>query len=92
MTTNSIQDLNIQVVQSKLQSGAEKFSYAVNSKDRRLELLEEAFHEYVEIIPYLNKLPEDIKNNVTSIVLKRIHNIEQMLEIEINIRTQKLYT
>jgi hypothetical protein len=90
--------LDLDLVQSKLQSGAAKFNNAVNSKDdsRRLELLEEALYEYVDIISCLNKLPEDVKHNIAYIILKQIHNIEQMMELEIRNRvhaeTQKLYT
>jgi hypothetical protein len=50
-----------------------------NSNDgKRKELLEQAFHAYVDIVPYLSKMPY-----LTVPVLQQIKNIERMLEMEI---------
>ena len=55
------------------------FKEAMNSNNgKRRELLEEAFKAYVEIVPYLGKIPY-----LTYTVLKQIKNIEKMIELEI---------
>ncbi len=48
-----------------------------NSNDgKRKELLEQAFHAYVDIVPYLGKMPY-----LTMPALQQIKNIERMLEM-----------
>jgi hypothetical protein len=52
-------------------------SDCIDSNQRR-ELLEQAFHAYTDILPYLKEL-----SHLKQPILGQIHNIEKMLEIEI---------
>ena len=62
-----------------LNRASSAFNQAVNANgSKRRELLEEAFKAYVDIVPYLGKMPY-----LTIVVLKQIKNIEQMIELEI---------
>ncbi len=55
------------------------FNQAVNANgSKRRELLEEAFKAYVDIVPYLGKIPY-----LTIPVLQQIKNIERLIEMEI---------
>jgi len=55
------------------------FNQAVDANgSKRRELLEEAFKAYVEIVPYLGKIPY-----LTIPILQQIKNIEKMIELEI---------
>jgi uncharacterized membrane protein YgaE (UPF0421/DUF939 family) len=70
----------LEKVAKLLEIGSSKFMEAMssNSNDgKRKELLEQAFHAYVEAVPYLGKMPY-----LTVPVLQQIHNIERMLEAE----------
>jgi hypothetical protein len=55
----------------------EAMSSNSNNDGKRKELLEQAFQAYVDIVPYLSKMPY-----LTVPVLQQIHNIERMLEAE----------
>jgi hypothetical protein len=62
-----------------LEVGSSKLSEAMSSNNgKRKELLEQAFQAYVDIVPYLGKMPY-----LTVPVLQQIKNIEKMLETEI---------
>jgi hypothetical protein len=71
----------LEKVAELLMVGSSKLNEAMssNSNDdgKRKELLEQAFHAYVDIVPYLGKMPY-----LTVPVLQQIHNIERMLEAE----------
>jgi hypothetical protein len=61
--------------------GSSKLNEAMssNSNDgKRKELLEQAFQAYVDIVPYLGKMPY-----LTVPVLQQIKNIERLMEMEI---------
>jgi hypothetical protein len=63
-----------------LEIGSSKFMEAMssNSNDgKRKELLEQAFYAYVEVVPYLGKMPY-----LTVPVLQQIKNIEKLMEME----------
>ena len=49
-----------------------------NNDGKRKELLEQAFQAYVEVVPYLGKMPY-----LTVPVLQQIKNIEKLMEMEI---------
>jgi hypothetical protein len=64
-----------------LEIGSSKLNEAMssNSNDgKRKELLEQAFYAYVNIVPYLGKMPY-----LTIPVLRQIKNIEKLMEMEI---------
>jgi len=64
-----------------LEIGSSKFMEAMSSNNndgKRKELLEQAFYSYVEIVPYLGKMPY-----LTVPVLQQIKNIEKLMEMEI---------
>jgi hypothetical protein len=62
-----------------LEIGSSKFIEALNNNNgKRKELLEQALLAYVDIVPDLGKMP-----HLMLIVLQQIHNIERMLEAEI---------
>jgi predicted ATP-dependent endonuclease of OLD family len=64
-----------------LEIGSSKLNEAMssNSNDgKRKELLEQAFQAYVDIVPYLGKMPY-----LTVPVLQQIKNIEKLMEMEI---------
>ena len=70
----------LEKVAELLEIGSSKLNEAMssNSNDgKRKELLEQAFQAYVDIVPYLGKMPY-----LTVPVLQQIHNIERMLEAE----------
>jgi hypothetical protein len=61
--------------------GSSKLNEAMNSNNndgKRKELLEQAFQAYVEIVPYLGKMPY-----LKIPVLQQIKNIEKLMEMEI---------
>ena len=71
----------LEKVAELLMVGSSKLNEAMssNSNDgKRKELLEQAFYAYVEVVPYLGKMPY-----LTVSVLQQIKNIERMLEMEI---------
>jgi CO dehydrogenase/acetyl-CoA synthase epsilon subunit len=49
-----------------------------NNDGKRKGLLEQAFYAYVDIVPYLGKMPY-----LTVLVLQQIKNIEKLMELEI---------
>jgi hypothetical protein len=70
----------LEKVAELLMVGSSKLNEAMSSNSnngKRKELLEQAFHAYVDIVPYLSKMPY-----LTVPVLQQIHNIERMLEAE----------
>ena len=70
----------LEKVAELLMVGSSKLNEAMssNSNDgKRKELLEQALQAYVEVVPYLGKMPY-----LTVPVLQQIHNIERMLEAE----------
>jgi hypothetical protein len=70
----------LEKVAELLMVGSSKLNEAMSSNSnngKRKELLEQAFHAYVDIVPYLSKMPY-----LTVSVLQQIHNIERMLEAE----------
>jgi hypothetical protein len=77
--TPSEEDLaRLEKVARLLEIGSSKFMEAMNSNNgKRKELLEQAFQAYVDIVPYLSKMPY-----LTVPVLQQIKNIERMLEAE----------
>jgi hypothetical protein len=78
VTTPSEEDLaRLEKVARLLEIGSSKFMEAMNSNGKRKELLEQAFQAYVEVVPYLNKMPY-----LTVPVLQQIHNIEKLMELE----------
>jgi hypothetical protein len=78
-SSESKEDLVIlKKVAELLMVGSSKLNEAMNNNNgKRRELLEQAFKTYVDIVPYLNKMPY-----LTVPVLQQIHNIERMLEAE----------
>ena len=71
----------LEKVAELLMVGSSKLNEAMssNSNDgKRKELLEQAFQAYIDIVPYLGKMPY-----LTVSVLQQIKNIERMLEMEI---------
>jgi len=71
----------IKKVAELLKVGSSKLNEAMssNSNDgKRKELLEQAFQAYVDIVPYLGKMPY-----LTVPVLQQIKNIEKLMEMEI---------
>jgi hypothetical protein len=80
--TPSEEDLaRLEKVAELLMVGSSKLNEAMSSNNnndgKRKELLEQAFQAYVDIVPYLSKMPY-----LTVPVLQQIHNIERMLEAE----------
>jgi hypothetical protein len=79
--TPSQEDLaRLEEVARLLEIGSSKFMEAMNSNNndgKRKELLEQAFHVYVDIVPYLGKMPY-----LTVPVLQQIKNIEKLMELE----------
>jgi hypothetical protein len=70
----------LEKVAKLLMVGSSKLNEAMSSNNndgKRKELLEQAFQAYVEVVPYLSKMPY-----LTVPVLQQIHNIERMLEAE----------
>jgi len=70
----------LEKVAELLMVGSSKLNEAMSSNNndgKRKELLEQAFQAYVDIVPYLSKMPY-----LTVPVLQQIHNIERMLEAE----------
>jgi len=71
----------LEKVAELLMVGSSKLNEAMSSNSnndgKRKELLEQAFYAYVEVVPYLGKMPY-----LTVPVLQQIHNIERMLEAE----------
>jgi hypothetical protein len=70
----------LEKVAELLMVGSSKLNEAMSSNNndgKRKELLEQAFQAYVDIVPYLGKMPY-----LTVSVLQQIHNIERMLEAE----------
>ena len=80
--TPSEEDLaRLEKVARLLEIGSSKLNEAMssNSNDgKRKELLEQAFQAYVEVVPYLGKMPY-----LTVPVLQQIKNIEKLMEMEI---------
>ena len=73
----------LEKVAELLMVGSSKLNEAMSSNNnsnngKRKELLEQAFQAYVEVVPYLGKMPY-----LTVPVLQQIKNIERMLEAEI---------
>jgi hypothetical protein len=81
--TSTQEDLaRLERVAELLMVGSSKLNEAMSSNSnnddsKRKELLEQAFKAYVDIVPYLSKMPY-----LTVPVLQQIHNIERMLEAE----------
>jgi len=82
VTTPSEEDIaRLENVAKLLEVGSSKLSEAIsnNGNDgKRKELLEQAFQAYVEIVPYLGKMPY-----LKIPVLQQIKNIEKLIEMEI---------
>ena len=76
----------LEKVTELLMVGSSKLNEAMSSNSnnnddgKRKELLEQAFQAYVEVVPYLGKMPY-----LTVPVLQQIKNIERMLEAEMEI-------
>jgi hypothetical protein len=71
----------LEKVAELLMVGSSKLNEAMSSNSnngKRKELLEQAFQAYVEVVPYLNKMPY-----LTVPVLQQIKNIEKLMEMEI---------
>ena len=72
----------LEKVAELLMVGSSKLNEAMSSNNnddgKRKELLEQAFYAYVDIVPYLGKMPY-----LTIPVLQRIKNIEKLIEMEI---------
>jgi len=71
----------LEKVTELLMVGSSKLNEAMSSNSnngKRKELLEQAFISYVEVVPYLGKMPY-----LTIPVLQRIKNIEKLMEMEI---------
>jgi hypothetical protein len=71
----------LEKVAELLMVGSSKLNEAMssNSNDsKRKELLEQAFQAYVEVVPYLGKMPY-----LKIPVLQQIKNIERLMELEI---------
>jgi hypothetical protein len=81
-TQTTQEDLaRLEKVAELLMVGSSKLNEAMssNSNDgKRKELLEQAFYAYVDIVPYLGKMPY-----LTVPVLQQIKNIEKLMEMEI---------
>jgi hypothetical protein len=81
-TQTTQEDLaRLEKVAELLMVGSSKLNEAMssNSNDgKRKELLEQAFYAYVEVVPYLGKMPY-----LTVPVLQQIKNIEKLMEMEI---------
>jgi hypothetical protein len=82
-TTPSTQEdlARLEKVAELLKVGSSKFMEAISSNGndgKRKELLEQAFQAYVEVVPYLGKMPY-----LTVPVLQQIKNIEKLMEMEI---------
>jgi len=68
----------LEKVAKLLEIGSSKFMKAMNSNNgKRKELLEQAFHAYVDIVPCLGKMPY-----LKIPVLQQIKNIEKLMEME----------
>jgi hypothetical protein len=85
--TPSTEDLaRLEKVARLLEIGSSKLNEAMSSSNnnsnnndgKRRELLEQAFQAYVDIVPYLGKMPY-----LTIPVLQQIKNIEKLMELEI---------
>jgi hypothetical protein len=82
--TPSQEDLaRLEKVARLLEIGSSKLNEAMSSNNNsndgeRKELLEQAFQAYVDIVPYLGKMPY-----LTVPVLQQIKNIEKLMEMEI---------
>jgi hypothetical protein len=80
--TPSEEDLaRLEKVAELLEIGSSKLNEAMSSNNndgKRKELLEQAFQAYVEVVPYLGKMPY-----LTVPVLQQIKNIEKLMEMEI---------
>jgi hypothetical protein len=80
--TPSQEDLaRLEKVARLLEIGSSKLNEAMSSNSNdgeRKELLEQAFQAYVDIVPYLGKMPY-----LTVPVLQQIKNIEKLMEMEI---------
>jgi hypothetical protein len=71
----------LEKVAELLMVGSSKLNEAMSSNNndgKRKELLEQAFQAYVEVVPYLSKMPY-----LTVPVLQQIKNIEKLMEMEI---------
>jgi len=71
----------LEKVAELLEIGSSKLNEAMSSNGndgKRKELLEQAFFAYLEIVPYLGKMPY-----LTVPVLQQIKNIEKLMELEI---------
>jgi hypothetical protein len=71
----------LEKVAELLMVGSSKLNEAMSSNNndgKRKELLEQAFQAYVDIVPYLGKMPY-----LTVPVLQQIKNIEKLMEMEI---------
>lgn len=71
----------LEKVAELLMVGSSKLNEAMSSNSnngKRKELLEQAFYAYVNIVPYLGKMPY-----LTIPVLRQIKNIEKLMEMEI---------
>jgi hypothetical protein len=72
----------LEKVAELLMVGSSKLNEAISSNSnndgKRKELLEQAFQAYVEVVPYLSKMPY-----LTVPVLQQIKNIERLMEMEI---------
>jgi hypothetical protein len=71
----------LEKVAELLMVGSSKLNEAMSSNSnndgKRKELLEQAFQAYVDIVPYLSKMPY-----LTVPVLQQIKNIERLMEME----------
>jgi hypothetical protein len=81
-SAESKEDLaRLEKVARLLEIGSSKFMEAISSNNndgKRKELLEQAFYAYVDIVPYLGKMPY-----LVIPVLQQIKNIEKLMEMEI---------
>jgi hypothetical protein len=81
--SESEEDLaRLEKVAELLMVGSSKLNEAMSSNNndgKRKELLEQAFQAYVEVVPYLGKMPY-----LTVPVLQQIKNIEKLMEMEID--------
>jgi hypothetical protein len=69
----------LEKVAKLLEIGSSKFIEAMSSSNgKRKELLEQAFFAYLEIVPYLGKMPY-----LTVPVRQRMKDIEKLMEMEI---------
>jgi hypothetical protein len=71
----------LEKVAELLKVGSSKLNEAISSSNnndgKRKELLEQAFYAYVEVVPYLGKMPY-----LKIPVLQQIKNIEKLMELE----------